>query len=74
MGSGIFLSDTFADFFTYRYPKRFLLARRYPSAVLAMALCLPSVSHKSTFLETDKGIELVFGMGASFQLSYTAFK
>jgi len=63
MGSGISLLSSFADYFThYRYLKRFLLARRYPSAVLAMALCLSICTHKSTFLETDERIELVFSM------------
>jgi len=30
-----------------------------------------SVRHKSEFVETDERIELVFGMGASFDLSDT---
>jgi len=58
MGSGISLLSSFADYFTYRYLKRFLLARRYPSAALCLSIC----THKSTFLETDERIELVFGM------------
>jgi len=46
-------------------------ARCYASAVLAMGLC-PSVSVTSRCsIETDERIGLVFGMGASFDLSYT---
>jgi len=37
--------------------------------VIAMALCL-SVTSRS-FIETAKRIALVFGVGASFDLSYT---
>ena len=40
-----------------------------------MALCLSvSVCHKSCSVEMAKGIELVFGMGACFHLSYTVLK
>ena len=49
-------------------------ARCYASAVLAMALC-PSVSVTSRCsIETAERIELVFGMWASFQPSYTVLK
>jgi len=49
-------------------------ARCYASAVLAMALC-PSVSVTSRCsIETVGRIELVFGMWASFQPSYTVLK
>jgi len=50
---------------------RLFTARCYASAVLAMGLCLrPSVTSRSS-IETDERIGLVFGMGASFDLSYT---
>ena len=46
--------------------------------VLAMALCLSdclsvSVTSRSS-IETDERIELIFGKGASFHLSYTVLK
>jgi len=77
MGSGISLSDTHVpllisshiDIINVSYSRDAILARYE----LWPCVC-PSVSHKSTFLETDERIELVFGMGASFQLYYTAFK
>jgi len=54
-------------------------ARRYPIAVLAMALCpfvfvSVTVSAISPYgIKTTGRIELVFGMEASFDLSYTVF-
>jgi len=52
----------------------YFTARCYASAVLAMALC-PSVSVTSRCsIETAGRIELVFGMWASFQPSYTVLK
>ena len=48
-------------------------ARRYASAVYAMAVCL-SVSVSVTSRSSTKmaqWIELIFGMEASFHLSYT---
>jgi len=47
-------------------------ARRYAIAVYATTLCLcvrPFVTSRSS-IETDERIEMVFGMGASFDLSY----
>jgi len=62
-----------------RYTNLFIIiiiiitARCYASAVLAMGLCLcPSVTSRSS-IETVERIGLVFGMGASFDLSYTVF-
>ena len=60
---GIF---TYHNRFSSFYPRDAMLAR-----VLATALCL-SVSVTSwCSVETVERIELVFGMGASFDLSYT---
>jgi len=42
------------------------------SRILAMALCLSVTSRCS--VETDEQIDLVFGVGASFQPSYTVLK
>ena len=55
-------------------------ARRYPIAVLAMALCpfvfvSVTVSAISLYgIKTTGRIELVFGIEASFDLSYTVLK
>jgi len=40
---------------------------------MALCRCLP-VCHSRSSVETDEQIELVFGTGASFHLSYTALK
>ena len=51
------------------YPPDAMLARVL--ALLCLYVCL-SVSSRSS-IKTVEGIELVFGVGASFHLSYTAW-
>jgi len=65
------LCRTFVFLFHFRnfYPRDAMLSR------IAMALCLSvcpclSVASRSS-IETDERIELVFGTGASVNLSYT---
>jgi len=55
--------------------KQHFTTQRYASAVparLGLCLCL-SVTSRS-FIKTDEWIELIFGLGDPFDLSYTALK